>query len=212
MNDLSLSTNKLTDNGYWSTPINKHLFFPTVPDIALFDQNGYDLTDLEQMYAYHNLNTAQAHRYHRALKYDWFTQSEKNCFAVLNHSLLFERKAYSGLARQQLLGWSKKNPMVHKLLALRPKWGLDFSMDYVNPTGDAFEILHWEYDGFDYQEVQVCKLQLQAKFAAIDWDDAGEQILKRKDQWHHLGFFEQSAWKCNYFGIPQERFKMVAWE
>jgi hypothetical protein len=212
VNDLSLSTNKLTIDGYWQRPINKTLFFPTIADVALFDQNGYDLTNLEQMYAYQNLTTAQAHRYHHALKYDWFTQAEKNCFAVLNHSLLFERKAYTGLARQQLLYWSKTNPLVHKLLALRPKWGLDFSMDYVNQSGDVFEILHWEYDGFDYEEVQVRKLQIQAKFAAIDWDDAGEEILKNKDQWHHLDFFEQSAWKCNYFGIPQERFKMVAWE
>jgi hypothetical protein len=212
VNDLSLSTNKLTIDGYWQRPINKTLFSPTIADLALFDQNGYDLTDLEQRYAHQNLTTAQAHRYHRALKYDWFTQVEKNCFAVLNHSLLFERKAYSGLAQQQLLYWAKTNPLVHKLLALRPKWGLDFSMDYVNQNGDVFEILHWEYDGFDYEQVQVYKLQLQAKFAAIDWDDAGEEILRHKDQWHHLDFFEQSHWKCDYFGIPHERFKMVAWQ
>lgn len=212
MNDLLLSSNRLTIDGFWQLPIDKTLFSPTALDVALFDQNGYDLTDLEQMYAYHNLNLSQAHRYHRALKYDWFTQAEKNCSAVLNHSLLFERKAYTGPARQQLLTWARSNPLVHKLLALRPKWGLDFSMDYVNRAGDVFEILHWEYDGFDYEEVQVRKLQLQAKFAVIDWDDAGEQMLKHKDQWHHLEFFEQSAWKCDYFGIPHERFKMVAWE
>ena len=48
--------------------------------------------------------------------------------------------------------------------------------------------------------------------ASIDWDHAGEQMLLHKDKWHHLGFFEQSDWKCNFFGIPKERFKMVIWK
>ena len=210
-NDLTLTANKFNSEGYWSKPINKITFVPIPADIALFDQNGYDLTDLEQYYANANLSPSLYHRYHKALKYSWFTQEEKTCYAVLNHSLLFERKGYTGEARDQLMRWSEKNPLVHKLLALRPKWGLDFSMDWVDPDGNAFEVFHWEYDGFDHDEVQVRKLQVQAIIATTDWDDAGRQILKHKDQWHHLDFFEQSAWKCKYFGIVNERFKMVAW-
>ncbi len=212
MNDLKLSENRLNPNGYWTKPIDKITFMPIPADLDLFDQNGYDLTDLEQHYANANLSYAEAHRYRRALKYPWFIQEEKTCYAVLNHSLLFERKGYSGKAREQLEIWAQKNPLVHKLLALRPKWGLDFSMDWVDLDGNAFEVFHWEYDGFDYEDIQVRKLQVQAKLATIDWDDAGRQILQHKDQWYHLDFFEQSAWKCKYFGIVNERFKMVAWE
>ncbi len=185
---------------------------PTAEDLALFDQNGYDLTVLEQHYAYSNYCKPKRHREHiRAIKSDWFTQADKIEGAVLNHSLLFERKGYAGDALKELKMWAKDLPLIYKIISLRPKWGLDFSMDYVDRQGNAFEVLHWEYDGFDYDEVQVRKLQVQAKFATIDWDDAGAQILKHKDQWHHLEFFEQSDWKCNYFGIPKERFKMVAW-
>ena len=85
-------------------------------------------------------------------------------------------------------------------------------MDYADRQGNAFEILHWEYDCFDYDEVQVIKLQVQAKFATMDWDDAATTLLKYKDEWHHLDFFAQSDWKCNYFGVPKERFKMVIWK
>jgi len=212
VNDLVLTTNTLDSEGYWTKPIDKITFMPIPADVALFDQNGYDLTDLEQHYANANLTPADFHRYRRSLKKSWFTQAEKNCYDVLNHSLIFERKGYAGAAREQLLKWAKTNPMVHKLLALRPKWGLDFSIDWVDPDGNAFEIFHWEYDGFDYDEIQVRKLQVQAKIATTDWHHAGQQMLQHKDQWHHLEFFEQSAWKCKYFGIPNERFKMVAWE
>ena len=209
---VKLTKNVLDPNGYWDKPIEKLVYLPTTEDLALFDQNGYDLTILEQHFAYSNHKPPKKHReHHFALKEDWFVQDYKIEGAVLNHSLLFERKAYTGEALRELKAWAKDLPLVHKIIALRPKWGLDFSMDYVDRQGNAFEVLHWEYDGFDYEEVQVRKLQVQAKFATIDWDDAAEQILKHKDQWHHLDFFEQSDWKCNYFGIPRERFKMVAW-
>ena len=90
-------------------------------------------------------------------------------------------------------------------------------MPWVNTTaadrdGNVFEVLHWEYDGFNYAEVESRKQELEPRFAAIDWDDAAARILKQKDQWHHLDFFAQSDWKCNYFGIVKERFKMVIWE
>ena len=213
MQDVLLTANQLDPNGYWDKPLDKILFLPIVSDLALFDQNGYDLTELEKHYAASNQTEIKSHRSHRtAIKHDWFVQPECKTGAHLNHSLLFERKGYTGPARVQLTDWSKQMPLVHKLLAIKPKWGLDFSMDYVDADGNAFEVLHWEYDGFDYEEVQVRKLQVQAKFATIDWEDAAEQILKHKDAWHHLEFFEQSDWKCNYFGIPKERFKMVAWE
>ena len=35
---------------------------------------------------------------------------------------------------------------------------------------------------------------------------------ERKEEWHSLGFFEQSDWKTNFFGIDKERFKMVLWK
>jgi hypothetical protein len=84
-------------------------------------------------------------------------------------------------------------------------------MDYVDSKGNAFEVLHWEWDSFDYDEITAVKLEIEPVLAAIDWRDAGQQILAKKAQWHHLDFFAQSRWKCDYFGVPEERFKMVAW-
>lgn len=209
---LDLTNNQLNPEGYWNQPLEK-LCPPLARDVALFDQNGYDLTNLEQRYAEANLTPAHAHREHRhALKALWFTQPDRVEGAVLNHSLLFERKGYSGEALEQLERWAQINPLVYKVIKMRPKWGLDFSMDYADRVGNVFEVLHWEYDGFDFDEVAERKQQLEVKFAAVDWDDAAASILKQKNQWHHLDFFAQSDWKCNYFGIVKERFKMVIWE
>ncbi|PSJ18053.1 hypothetical protein [Nitrosomonas supralitoralis] len=212
MSYLDLTSNQFTSKGYWERPL-ECLNPPTANELALFDQNGYDLTELEQCYAEVNLTPAQPHREHRrALKTHWFTQPERVEGAVLNHSLLFERKGYAGAALEQLERWAQTNPLVYKIIRMRPKWGLDFSMDYVDRAGNVFEVLHWEYDGFDFDEVETRKRQLEPKLAVIDWDDAAASILKLKVQWHHLDFFAQSDWKCNYFGIVKERFKMVIWE
>ena len=210
---LTLTSNVFDSNGYWSIPIS-YAGVPGPETVSLFDQNGYDLTALEQLYARANNNPSTEHRNstHLALKRPWFAQEEAVVGAVLNHSLIFERKGYVGPALDQLKDWAKLNPLLHKVSRMRPKWGLDFSMDYADYDGNVFEILHWEYDGFDYDEIQAAKLTAQDKFCMIDWDHAGQQVLAHKDQWHHLDFFAQSDWKCNFFGIQRERFKMVIWQ
>ncbi len=210
---IRLTDNQLDPNGYWDKPVEKIVFIPTAEDVALFDQNGYDLTDLEKHYAYSNWSKPKKHREHRvALKQPWFVQDYQIEGAVLNHSLLFERKGYTGSALAELKVWAKALPLVNKVIALRPKWGLDFSMDWVDKDGNAFEVLHWEWDSFNYEEVEHVRKTIEPILLAIDWQDAGKQILAHKDQWHHLDFFAQSDWKCNYFGIPKEQFKMVAWQ
>jgi len=210
---ITLTNNQFDANGYWDHPVEKLLYQPTIDDLNLFDQNGYDLTPLEQHFAYGNRITPKKHREHlRAIKQEWFTQQPVIEGAHLNHSLLFERKGYTGAALEELKFWAKTLPLVNKVIALRPKWGLDFSMDYVDREGRAFEVLHWEWDSFNYDETQYIKQTVEPVLLAIDWKDAAQQILDHKEEWYTLDFFAQSRWKCKYFGIPEERFKMVSWQ
>ena len=212
MSTVVITDSEFNPNGYWDQPIEKLLYQPTIEDLDLFDQNGYDLTPLEQHFAYGNRAKPKKHREHlRALKQDWFTQLPKTEGSHLNHSLLFERKGYTGAALEELQYWARTLPLVNKIIALRPKWGLDFSMDYADRSGRAFEILHWEWDSFVYEETQSMKEIVEPVLLAIDWQDAAQQILAHKEEWYSLDFFAQSRWKCRYFGIPEERFKMVAW-
>ena len=213
LDTIKLSKNTFDPNGYWENPISKLVFLPTAEDLALFDQNGYDLTELEKHFASSNCAGPDSHRCHRtALKKSWFEQNYAIEGPVLNHSLLFERKAYAGDALEQLKLWANKLPLIYKLLAMRPKWGLDFSMDYVDREGNAFEILHWEWDSFSYEEIVAVKAKIEPILLGIDWNQAAKDLIKYKDNWHSLNFFDQSDWKCNFFGIPKEQFKMVIWQ
>lgn len=209
---IHLSSNSFNATGYWSKPVAKRVYIPLPEDIDLFDQNGYDLTVLEQHFAEANCTEIKPHRDHiRAIKKDWFTQDRAVEGPVLNHSLLFERKGYAGEALEMLKYWAKTLPLIHKIIAIRPKWGMDFSMDYVDREGNAFEVLHWEYDCFNYEEICAVKDSIEPKLQEIDWHQAAADLIKYKDKWHHLDFFAQSDWKCSYFDIPKEQFKMVIW-
>ena len=196
--------------------------------LSLFDQNGYDLTELEKLYANFNDTDFLNHRTHRfAIKKPWYYQvPEAMEGPVINHCYLFERKGYSGAAKEQLKLWVKGNPelgippvpLFHKLLAIKPKWGIDFSMDYVGYTGSgesgsmiACELFHYEYDCFSYSEAQEAKLRLEKVIENTDWNEAAKTLIQRKSEWENLSFFEQSDWKCRFFGLPSEQFKMVCW-
>ena len=69
-----------------------------------------------------------------------------------------------------------------------------------------------EWDSFDYNEAEIAKSRLEKIIQETNWDAAAMQLLERKSEWYELDFFGQSEWKCRFFGLPPEKFKMVAWE
>jgi len=209
---LAVSKSAFDPTSHWTRPIAKLVYLPTAEDVELFDQNGYDLTEIEKHYASSNMAGPDSHRCHRtALKQPWIVAKQSSTGCHLNHSLLFERKGYSGDALTQLKMWAHNLPLLYKIINIRPKWGLDFSMDYVDQQGNSFEVLHWEWDSFNYNEIQEIKTQAESILVNIDWADAAKHLLAKKNEWHNLDFFAQSDYKCKYFGIVKERFKMVIW-
>lgn len=209
---ITLTNSEFYPNPNWHLPLNAIDFNPGPAWVDIFDQNGYRLTDLETMYAKINKQEPVKHGLEHCLKKPWFTEEPKTTGAHLNHGALFERKGYEGLAKEELERWAKSNNQLYKLIKYRAKWGVDFSMDYVDNQGNVLEIFHFEYDAYSLDEILKIKEKVESIALSTDWEDAAKSLLKRKYEWHSLDFFQQSDWKCAFFGMPSERFKMVAWE
>jgi len=206
---IQKTDNSLNPNPFWNLPINR-LEAPPIHWVDLFDQNGYDLTQIEQEYSQVN-EPAKSHRYRFALKYPWMEWKKEN-FSHFNHCLLFERKAYSGEALDQLRAWTSQNPFLWKVIQIRSKWGIDVSIDYVDKEGNVFEVFHYEWDDFSYSIVTEKKEKIESLVLETDWDFAAMKMLEKKEEWSNLDFFSQSKWKSDFFGVGPEQFKMVIWK
>jgi hypothetical protein len=209
MLNLKKTSASLNRNPNWGTAISlEHV--PTPGDMLYFDQNGYDLTRLEQLYADANYTDVSKVRWRTAIRTDWFTSNSISA-AHINHASLFERKGYTGAALEQITEFAKTVPLIYKLAHLRPKWGIDMSIDYVDEE-KAFEVFHYEWDDFDCDSVIAKQQEIENIVLNIDWDDAAHAIWQRRDDWISLDFSGQSKYKTDFFGLPPERFKLVAWD
>jgi hypothetical protein len=211
---IKLTDSQFYKNKNWDIPLEYDVPVPIQhPEwVEMFDQNGYRLTKLESHYAGANNHSTVNHRHEVSLRQDWFVDEKPLTGAHLNHAYLFERKGYEGEALGQLKEYVKDNNLVNKLINYKGKWGVDFSMDYVDSKGNSMELLHFEYDSFNYNEIQDIKVKVESIVKGTDWEAATRYMMIRKYEWINLEFFEQSKYKTDFFGLPAERFKQNAWE
>lgn len=208
---MILTDSKLNKQAYFLDAIEDPTVLKDKNCVDLFDQNGYHLTLAEQAYLTRNGFNPVERRHEDCLRYDWFVCPKRNG-AHINHSDLFERKGFSDQALEQLLTIAEEhNPMLYKLAKMKPKWGIDISIDYVSPDA-VFEVFHYEWDSFVYEDVIQKKKELEKLIQRLDWDEVAKDIWELRGEWYDLDFFDQTKWRTEYFGISPENFKNVIWE
>jgi len=205
------TSHTFNSRGTWGTAI-EQMHCPNADMLHLFDQSGYDLCPLEQEYAKKNIGDADFVRYRRAIAKPWF-ESHTTSGPHINHSYLFERKGYHGYALEQLGHWAEGNHLIHKMTQLKPKWGIDISLDYVdNNRYNTMELFHYEWDSNSLDEVLAKKEEIEEIVFSMDWQEFADFKLKYKDEWKHLDFVGQSKWTTEQLKLPKEQFKLVTWQ
>ena len=207
---MVLTDNQLHSEPFFLDPTEDTDTLKNPNSVDLFDQNGYHLTKAEQAFLGYNGYQPIERRHEDCLRYDWI-KWDKREGAHINHSDLFERKGFSSNALEQLHACAEINPMLYKLIKMKPKWGIDISIDYVSEDA-VFEVFHYEWDSFSYDLVTEKKLEIEKFILSLDWDDVAIELWKKRDQWYNLDFFEQTKWRTDYFGLSPEKFKNVIWE
>lgn len=176
-----------------------HLYFNSA-NINYFDQDGFELTGLEQAsYEVNGVSTTNILN-HRSDQKKWISVVDP-CFK-LDHSAVMQRWQFVNQAQDQLRQYLDRFPQLRKFLIIQSKWGLDFDLEYYDQ--DCYvEVIHIELDYRNYYEAMAAKSMLEEKILTTDWYEFVKSLLQHRDEWIHLKGFAQNDWKARYWGLSR---------
>ncbi len=168
-------------------------------DFHYYDKDGFELNKAEQkFYAAMNYPINYPVLNHTCWQEPWFELEKKDQGLILDHSMFLCRSNYSGDALKQLTELKNTIPQAGYLIRSKNKWGFDFALDAVSEDGTIYEVIHVEYDNYDYTRFKDRMIHFEYIVRHTDWFDAAKQIWNTRDQWQNLQGFEQNHWKASY--------------
>ena len=187
-------------NPFLTTPISRDSV-ETLP-FKDFDKDGYEVpAPLEQLhYEAQGVDLNREIQYHVAPVQPWYIDehdSEKGL--VLDHCMLLTRWEFQGDARKQLEEVAQRRPILNKLLGIKHKWGIDFSLDWVDHDG-CIEVIHIEQDFDNIDDANEAKAKLEHIIDSTDWEQGAKDLLAKKHEWANLSSDDHSDYKAQFFG------------
>ena len=206
MEDLNHLSMRVTENKF-----DKHLGLTLgLPEeqyytlsMKYFDRDGFELNELEQaLYKRNRININEHHLNKIAGHVSWIEHTRADDpRIVIDHSCIQQRHDYIGEVRGELQVASTVRRELKKLLAIAPKWGIDFNLDYVGET--VIELFHIEVDRRNYDEIVEIKGRAEELILRTDWVNVAYIFYKNRDKWENLPADDQIEWKVNYLGWPR---------
>jgi hypothetical protein len=170
-----------------------------IDDFQYYDKDGFELNLAEQkFYQAMGFPIELPILNHHCWQEPWFELEQGKHNLILDHSMFLCRCSYEGDAEDQLRTLKSQIPLADYLLRTKCKWGFDFALDSVTEDNTVYEVLHIEYDNYDYENFKNRMLQFEWTVRHTDWFDAAKSIWENKNQWEHLSGFNQNHWKAKY--------------
>lgn len=170
----------------------------THDDFKWYDKDGFELNSAERKFY-----TAMGHPIHHlilnhtAWQEPWFELENKDSNLSLDHSMILCRCNYEDAALEQLTKLQTTIPMANFLIQTKNKWGYDFALD-ATIDNQAFEVLHVEYDNYNYDKYESSMIWFDQYVRHADWTSVASSVWSHRDEWTHLHGFEQNHWKAKF--------------
>lgn len=200
MLDISKQDVSFPSYPYFTQPIPEYIL-ETMP-LDYFDKDGYEVPNkLERIYYdLEGITLNNKIQYHIAPVKQWYIDNNKTEQGfILDHAMILYRYGFAQGAREQLERVAAKRPILQKLLNIKPKWGIDFSLDYVDRNG-VLEVIHIEQDFYNVNDAINAKKKLERIVEVTEWTTAVTNLRLMKDKWMHLSSDDQSDYKAQFFG------------
>ena len=164
-----------------------------------YDKDGFELNRAEQKY-YRAMEYPIDHPIlnHTCWQEPWVELADPQGLLFLDHSMFLCRAGYAGDAAEQIHKLQDTVPQASYLLQTKQKWGFDFALDARAEDGTAYEVIHIEYDSYDYNIFADKMYNFEQLIFSTDWYKAARVIWNTREPVSHLSGFEQNHWKANY--------------
>jgi hypothetical protein len=196
---------KIPTHPYISEPLTDESVFDRLVAPEFFDRFGYELTYIESLYHVHNnvpghVLVPGSPTDAAACIQDWMIQTEQHPHIFLDHCHLNTRYAYEGAALEQLKRLSMRYPRLVKILNIKPKYMVDFCLDYI-VDDKVVELIHIEHDFHDYNQyishIDFCETFIQSQ----DWRRAYLDLKPFFDNGYDYDEYAQAQYKAKYYGF-----------
>ena len=168
-------------------------------DFQYYDKDGFELNRAERkFYAAMDYPIQYPLLNHICWQEPWLYLDDPKGILINDHSMFLCRASYDGQAAEQLYTLKSTVPQAGYLLQTKKKWGFDFALDAVTEDGEIYEVIHIEYDSYDYDIFAEKIYNFETLVHSTDWYKAARVIWNTKETWSLLTGFEQNHWKANY--------------
>ena len=199
--DVIITENPFNGNPEISKSVEEEFF--TDFSFEYFDKDGFDLNEYEAELYRRNGIAVQPLLNRNANHYVWFDHIFSGKGIYFDHSLLMCRRSYSGDLAEQIRQKTQENPLLNKLLMLRPKWGIDVNIEFIFDDNTIMEVFHYESDYYDYDEYLENKKYLENFVLSTDFEYAAKKLRECKSLWEDLCGDDQTDYKARYFGFKR---------
>mgnify|MGYP001226253004 CR=1 FL=1 len=175
------------------------------------DREGYELNAIEKaLYSENEIPVLVEDRQTRRVPDDalkvqlqhWYEEKEPHPNILIDHAHILHRLAYKDDALEQLKEKAKEYPHLWRMVHLKPKYGADFAVDWVDEN-QAVEIFHFELDARDYDEFLSNLDKLENFIDNTDWESKAHDLLSKKDEWIHLNEYDQAVYKAKFYDFDK---------
>lgn len=193
-------------NSSFSNELAKNYFenYDPTERMQFFDKEGFELTDLEVTYSKVNFHSLTNRAFgHRVIGWKWYEDGDfKHPNIFVDHSFISWRYGFTNDAREQLLKYKDKYPILNKLLQIRPKIGIDVALEIRD--GDFItELVHIERDYHNWQDAWNGLKEVQSHLGGLLWDRAIEQVRTIQPLISHMPSDDQSDLKARLMGFDR---------